>query len=227
MRYLLGLNLLVLAAGLGTQYLMSKRPPDLSEFNAGKIRFWSQPAATKAATASPAAPAPAVPAEAQAIGEPGHLCFAFDDLSQARYREIRAALKQSGLDVGQCQFGFEKRLGWWVFWPPEYEAARREKVLRSIKAAGVRDFLPVNQGPMAQAFSLGVFSSEGAANQYRDALRAKGLGKVEFGPRPSMGAAWLGCQSDDPVRLDSLSASLPAWANPKDQAACDIKPPPR
>lgn len=211
--YLLVLNLLVLAAGIGVERFASDRAPALSEFNAGKIRFWSQPAAYK----PPAATAPAVTARPAATAA---LCLEIADLNQARYLEMRKALAAAGLGTGQCSYSFDKRLAWWVFWPPEYEAGQRDKVVKAIQAAGVKDFLPISQGAMAQSFSLGVFVGEVQANQYRDALRGKGLDKVEFGPRPSMGSGRLSCVLEEAARLDAFKAGVPGWAKPVELGLC-------
>jgi hypothetical protein len=217
--YLLVLNLLVLGVGFGMEKLAAHRAPALNEFNAGKIRFWSQPETYKsAAEAAPAKPAEAAPSPPR----PGRLCLDIADLSQARYREMQAVLSAAGLDAGQCSYAFDKKLGWWVYWPPEYEAALRDKVIKSIQAAGVKDVLAITQGAMAQSFSLGVFVSESQARQYRDALRGKGLAKVESGPRPSMAWARLGCVLNDAAKLDGFKASLPAWAKEIDAGQCPL-----
>jgi hypothetical protein len=224
---LFGLNLVVLATGAAMTHLAAGRAPDLPEFNAGKIRFWSQPAAYQPARAAAAVPAaePAAPA-AQAV-EPavqsngtGRVCVEIADLSQAHYQDLRALLKASDLTAGQCQYSFDKKLAWWVFWPPEYESAQRDKVLKAIQAAGIKDVLPITQGALAQSFSLGVFTSELQANQYRDALRSRGLAKAEFGPRPSMVSGRLGCEAAEAERLARFRAALPAWAKLVEETRC-------
>jgi hypothetical protein len=209
--YLLVLNLLVLAVGVGVPYLLAARAPDLNEINAGKIRFWSQPDAYKpGARAQAAQPAPA------------GLCLEITPLSQAHYQELRGLLKDAGLSGGQCAYRLDMAPGWWVYWPPEYEAARRDRAIRAIQAAGVKDFLPIAQGPMAQSFSLGVFASEAQANQFRDEMRGRGLDKAEFGPRPNVATGRLGCQSDDTAKLAGFRASLPAWAKTVEDDFCGL-----
>jgi hypothetical protein len=217
MRFLLLLNLLALGLGLGFEHYMSNRPGDLHEFNAGQIRFWSQPESyNPAAGKPPAADRVAKPDEALS----GSLCVEITDFSQERYRELAARIKSAGLDDGQCSYSFDKRLSWWVFWPPEYEAAQRDKAVKAIQASGVKDVLPINQGVMAQAFSLGVFSSEAQANQHRDTLRGKGLSKVEFGPRPNMAWARLGCRLKEPAKREAFLAGMPDWAPGVPESQC-------
>lgn len=205
---LLFLNLLALAVGLGVEYVLANRYPDLPEFNAGKIRLWSQPATYKPAALPPPVTMSPEPTAAE------RLCLQVTDLNQARYLEIQKITGAAGWTDGQCAYRFARKLSWWVFWPPEYEAAQREKVLQASRAAGVRDVLPVTQGPMAQAFSLGVFTSEGAARQHRDGLRRKGLDRAEYGPRPGVGDCKLSCAPAKAEQLQSLLRSLPAWAKP-------------
>ncbi|MDD4882630.1 MAG: hypothetical protein PHR30_01030 [Gallionellaceae bacterium] len=214
--FLLMLNLLVLAIGVGAQYLVAGLAPELNEFNAGKIRFWSQPDAYQ--------PAPAAKPDDQAANPAAQtsVCLEITGLSQARYQDMRARLKSVGLDGGPCSYHLDKGLGWWVFWPPEYEAAQRDKVIKAIQAAGIKDVQPIAQGAMAQAYSLGVFVGEKQANRFRDELRGKGLDKVDFGPRPNLQSGRLGCQSDDAAKLAGLTANLPTWATRVEVQQCGL-----
>jgi len=221
--YLLLLNLLVLALGIGAEHFAANRAPVLNELNAGKIRFWTQPDDYQPAKVAPAKPVEEV---VKAVEEPikasveTGICLEIADLSQSHYLEMKAVLKSADLAGGECLYSFDKKQSWWVFWPPEYEAAQRDKVVKAVQAAGIKDFLPIGQGVMAQSFSLGVFSSEAQANQYRDALRGKGLAKVDYGPRPSMGTGRLGCLEVDPAKLGRLKVALPAWAKPLEESNC-------
>lgn len=222
--FLFGLNLVVLAAGVAMTHLAAGRVPELNEFNAGKIRFWSQPVAYQparaVAAAAPAEPVAQAAEPAVQAASTDRVCVDIADLSQAHYEDLRALLKASDLAAGQCQYSFDKKLAWWVFWPPEYEAAQRDKVLKAIQAAGIKDVLPITQGALAQSFSLGVFSNEVQANQYRDTLRSRGLNKAEFGPRPSMVSGRLGCVAAEAERLARFRAALPGWAKPVEETLC-------
>jgi hypothetical protein len=215
------LDVLVLGAGIGLQYVGANRKPGFTEINAEKIHFWSQPEAYRpAASTLPQASVPAQPAVAESPPAQNRVCLSVENMSQANFQDMQALLKASSVDEDKCSYGFDKKLAWWVFWPPEYEAAQRDKVLQSIHAAGVKDVLPINQGAMAQAFSVGVFVSGSQARQYRNSLRSKGLDKIEYGPRPGIGAVRLGCQMSDPGQLSRFKAALPAWAKPVDESKC-------
>ncbi len=221
--FLITLNVLVLAAGLALSFYLASRPSGLTELNPSKIRFWSQPADYRpdpAPTAQPDLAAAAKVPEQNAAPTPTRLCIELTGIDQARYDTIRGQLKTAGLDNGVCRFNFDKKLGWWVYWPPEYETARREKAIRAIQAAGVKDVMPITQGAMAQSYSLGVFSGENQANQYRDFLRGKGLAKVQFGPRPNLAWARLGCAVADQAKQEGFKAGLPGWAKPVEADKC-------
>lgn len=226
---LLAVNGLVLAAGVAMEMTAADRARPPAEINAEKITLWREPASKPAA--APVAPSAPVVASAPAASPPS-LCLELEGLDQRRYVALREVLTSAGLGPAECGYVFDKKLGWWVFWPPEYEAIQRDKAIKGFQAAGVKDVLPINQGPMAQAFSLGVFVGETQARQFRDQLRGKGLAKAEFGPRPSLLWARLRCAPEDATRLDRLKVALPAWAAPVDAGRCLAEaaaatPPPR
>lgn len=201
--YLLALNLLVLAAGTAWQQFAATHPTALPERHPERIALWSRPAAAPVATA---------PATV--------LCLEIARPSQARHREMAALLDAAGLAGGACAYRFDRSPGWWVFWPPEPDAARRAEVRQAIEAAGVANFMAVEQGPMAHAFLLGLHAGEAQAIRQRDALRAKGLDRAEYGPRPVVATGWLGCAAADAARLADLRARLPDWARPVDATLC-------
>ena len=210
--FLIALNLMILAAGLGVEHLLANRMSGLPEFNAVKIRMWTQPAAYE----------PDRPTVAAAPVQTGiaRLCIGITELTQEHFLELRTMRQTVGMEDQQCEYGFGKKLSWWVFWPPEYEAAQRDQVMKSFRAAGVRDMLPVTQGSMAQSFSLGVFSTEAQARQHRDGLRSRGLDRVEYGPRPGTGSGNLECQPTSAAQYDRLKSGLPAWARVVDADQC-------
>lgn len=217
--FMLALNGLVLAVGLGVQHIGATRGSALVEINAEKIRNWTQPETYQpAAPVAAEAPAPATPAAPAS----GSLCIDVQEPGQARYVELQALLKTAGMDDGRCVYSFDARLGWWVFWPPVYEPALRAKAVRAIQAAGVKDVLPIRQGAMAQAYSLGMFASEEQARAHRDRLRGQGLAQVEYGPRPNVKKMRLVCRLDDDARAGGFLAGLPEWAKSAEPAECGL-----
>ena len=88
--------------------------------------------------------------------------------------------------------------------------------------AGVKDAVPIGKGAMAQAFSLGVFSSEEQALLHRNRLRSRGLDKAEFGPRPGVSEkdAHLLCSLGGGDQLAKLRDRLPKGATLVDRSEC-------
>jgi hypothetical protein len=219
--FLLVLNALVLAIGFGMEYGVASGPPALVEINAAKIRNWTQPVAGQPDfPAANLADGTTLADSAGNLPEPGILCIDVTEPGQARYVELQALLKSAGFDDGRCAYSFDARLGWWVFWPPVYEPALRAKAIQAIQAAGVKDVLPIRQGAMAQAYSLGMFASEDQAIQHRDRLRGQGLAQVEYGPRPNVKTMRLTCRLEDVGRASGFLAGLPEWAKQVDAAEC-------
>ena len=233
--FLAVLNLLVFAVGIGLQYADANRMRRFSEFNAEKIRTWSQPDTyrpvantmppTTATAEPPVVVATATPPAVEPVPEavPSSVCLLVENMSQANFEDLQALMRSNGLDADKCSYSFDKKLGWWVFWPPEYEAAKRDKVLESIHTAGVKDVLPISQGPMAQAYSVGAFASEEQARLYRNSLRKKGLDKIEYGPRPSIGSVRLDCQLENPALLTRFKAALPVWVKAVETSRCEAE----
>lgn len=202
-------NLLVLAAGL-IGWLHSAQPSALPEFNAEKIQLRHPPDAPRPAAREPAARLEIDEAQ----------CLAMEGIDQARFETLRAALSALAFNEETCRFLLPRPLGWWVFWPPVYEAAERERVMQALRAAGVREVLPIRSGPMMQAFSLAVFDEEAQARAMRDGLRQKGLDGVQYGPRPHSGEIYLLCRIAETERQERLRAVLPPGVTPRAAAAC-------
>jgi hypothetical protein len=79
----------------------------------------------------------------------------------------------------------EETAGWWVFIPPPKNGkAGAQKTVEELKALGLDDFhVMQEEGRMRWAISLGVFSTEGAANARLEVALAKGVRGAEAGPR--------------------------------------------
>lgn len=73
--------------------------------------------------------------------------------------------------------------GWWVFIPPQADRNTAVKKANELRALGVTEFFIVNDGPQQFAISLGVFSSEEAAQSHLAQLRSKGVRSAQAGPR--------------------------------------------
>ena len=85
---------------------------------------------------------------------------------------------------GSSQRRSEETAGWWVFIPPQGNRAAALKKTAELKSLGIDDyFILQDEGKMRWAVSLGVFSSEEAAKNRLEALRAKGVRSAQTGER--------------------------------------------
>lgn len=206
-------NGLLLGVFLALQY-WGHRDRGLPEFNADKIRMLEQPP-LKARPEAVATAATANPVDSEAA-----LCFRVTGMDPARYQALREALAKLDVDAGRFTLITDNKFPWWVFWPPEYETAQRDAVLKKIAQAGAKDVVPVGKGAMAQSFSLGMFPLEAQARAHRDSLRQKGLDKVEYGIRPALAAFRIRLDPESPAQSQALKALMPAWVEVLDAQAC-------
>jgi hypothetical protein len=78
----------------------------------------------------------------------------------------------------------EETARWWVFIPPKQGKAGAQKAVEELKSLGVEDFRVMQEeGQMRWAVSLGVFSTEAAANARLEGARAKGVRNAQTGER--------------------------------------------
>jgi hypothetical protein len=102
--------------------------------------------------------------------------------------EVRAEQALQALNLGDhlSQRRLDDAAGWWVFLPPQGSKLNVDKKLGELKKLGVDDFFPIqDEGKWHFAISLGVFSSQDAANKRLEALRAKGVRTAQAGQRDS------------------------------------------
>lgn len=208
---LLVVNVVVLATGLGLEHYR-RGEHLLVGYNADKITLLRPPggegapgdSAAPAETGEGAAPGRETPSPDTAARGAGAGCLVLRDYGQAAHDRLLADLAAAGLTPGQYAIRLDKPLGWWVYIPPEDNAARRETVLALLKAAGVKDMAVIGRGSMTNAISLGMFAEPGQAASHLAAMQAKGAPGVVYGPRPGMGPArveFTGLSVQDRERL--------------------------
>ncbi len=201
-------NVLVAGAFLGWQS-WSERSVRLPEFNADKVRLLDQPRVGKTEVARQRQPSK-LPI----------LCYRAGSADPARLNALLMQLEQLGLGGERLVLLTDVALPWWVYWPPEYEPARRQAVQQQFAQAGVKDLLPITRGPMAQSYSLGMFPTGGQARAHRDLLRQKGLEKAEYGPRSTLGTFRLKLELTSEDSAQSVKTVLPDWLESLPEAAC-------
>ena len=231
MRRLIGLflllNLGLLAVGLGFTFWPVKREPAL-EFNADKVRLVTVPEAVKAAAPEPASPVPpaaeppAQPAEptqgagaASANPSPPTSCLSWPGLDADKLQAVIGHLGQIGLAAGGYELRLDQRLGWWVYLPPFKDARAQSAAMEDARQKGVADLAPVRGGKLANAVSLGAFPSLEKARAHAEALAAKGLKGLKFGPRPESGEVRLLLAAKPSARVvEGLARDWPAGVKP-------------
>lgn len=203
---LLLLNALTLAAGLALEHWRAE-PRAIIGYNADKVRLLArpQPAVMPSPVASSAA-AETKPVVQTGADQPVCLQVTLGGINA--YDALRAAMREAGLEA--LDLRAEARLGWWVYWPPLTDPIRQVEALAAINAAGVKDFAPIRQGPMARAISLGMFKSEADARAQHAALARKGLTALRYGPRPGIRVIYLDLPAEVSGRLDALRAAVPS-----------------
>jgi hypothetical protein len=102
--------------------------------------------------------------------------------------EARAEQALQGFSLGDriTQRRQDETAGWWVYLPPQGSKSNVDKKISELKKLGVDDFFPIQEdGKWHFAVSLGVFSSQEAANKRLETLRAKGVRTAQAGQRDS------------------------------------------
>jgi hypothetical protein len=102
--------------------------------------------------------------------------------------ETRAEQALQGLALGDriSQRRADETGSWWVFLPPQGSKPNVDKKLVELKKLGVDDISPIqDEGKWRFAISLGVFSSQDAANKRLESVRAKGVRTAQASLRDS------------------------------------------
>ncbi len=206
---LLVLNLGMLAGGLGVRFWPASTQTTL-EFNADKVRLLG--AAPSVPTSRHGNPEPSV-AAVPATEAPN--CLSWPSLDADKLAALEAHLKALGLKPKNYELRLARRLGWWVFLPPQGSQAGVRAAMDEARRLGITDMAAVREGPLANALSLGAFADLEKARLHAAMLMEKGLRGVRFGPRPGAGE----------VRL-LLSGPLPAGGPVWTEAAwpADLQP---
>ena len=129
---------------------------------------------------APAAPSsPPAPTAAQVCLEWG--LFADQELAQARAALEPLKLGDSDISVRSAPV---KAGSFWVYIPPQKSKQDANKKVEELKRLGVEDsFVMQDNNPWRYAVSLGVFSTQEAADKYLAQIREKGVRSAKAAPR--------------------------------------------
>jgi hypothetical protein len=141
-------------------------------------------------------------------------CIEWGGFAVAEALAAQKALEPLALGARLGERRSDETAGWWVFIPPQGNRAAALKKAAELKALGIGEFFVVqDEGRFRWSVSLGIFSSEEAAQSRLAALRERGVRTAQVGQRdtPVM-KVWLRIRDSQPneqTRLRELAAQSP------------------
>ena len=224
---LFGLCLLLAGAGLWWPWPVPEQYA-LSEVHPEWVQTTSAAAVPHVAavneSAAPAAPPPSPPADPTPapapVAEPATTtvlqCLQSDVLSINELTEVQGHLDFLTRAQMQMQV-LDKTNKFWVYIPPLSSAEAVNQRMRALKQLGIRDFYPIFEtGDWQYSISLGIFSSDLAAQKHLAEVKLKGVQDAVAGPRnPAHAEARLilsGLSAEQAQRVQSLAPKL-GWAS--------------
>ena len=164
-------------------------------------------AAEPGPAAKPAAPP--VPAAAPGAPAPATACIEWGGFAVAEAPKAEQALAPLALGARLVQRRSEETAGWWVFIPPQVNRAAALKKTAELKALGIDDYFVLqDEGKMRWSVSLGIFSSEEAATNRLETLRARGVRSAQTGERDTaVSKIWFQVRGADAALLAKLRES--------------------
>lgn len=125
-----------------------------------------------------------VPAQPAVVPERRPMCMEWAAVPDADLLLARAALDTLQLGERLTVLDVAPTPGWWVFIPPVPTKADVAKKIVELERLGVADYYAIEAaGPMHNAISLGMFSTEETANSFLIGLRARGVKSARVGER--------------------------------------------
>lgn len=112
------------------------------------------------------------------------VCLEWGDFSGADLKLATVALSALQLGNKLDNRQVEQIIRYWVYIPPLGSKSTVSEKVAQLKARGVGEYFIVQDaGPWKNAISLGVFSTQEAAQNYLNVLRAKGVRSAKVGER--------------------------------------------
>lgn len=157
--------------------------------NAQKITLRATPPEMPAISAPPSTVIPASvepPAPDNDSPISNSLCLEWGEFSGI---DLVSALKAlNSIEIGNeiTQRQVEHEIGYWVYMPPRRTRTQVDKKISELKALDVNEFFVVREpGEWLNSISLGVFTTEEAAQNFLGKLRKKGVRTARVGKRAS------------------------------------------
>lgn len=115
----------------------------------------------------------AAPVEQKPVPEK---CLAWANLNASLADRLEEVLTQKFAGLRRARHVIPEASSWWVFIPPLANKADADKKAQELKRLGAPEFFVIQEpGANRFAISLGIFSSESAAEERLEALRTKGV----------------------------------------------------
>lgn len=186
------------------------------------------------APAAPAAPAKAVePVKPEVVAEApkqepatkveelAAVCLAWEHLPAVDAERIASLLSSKFAEYKVVRrVVASEGSGWGVFVPPLPGKADAERKATELRQLGVTDYFIVQDGPIRNAISLGIFSSEKGAQERLAELKEKGVRSARVMPRPGKDST-VNIQATGPASAKEALLAAIGKAVPKaDVAGC-------
>jgi hypothetical protein len=111
-------------------------------------------------------------------------CLAWSGLAVTAVDQAENLLAERFAELRRARHATPEVGSWWVFIPPAANKAVAEKKSGELKRLGAPEFFVVQEpGPNRFAISLGIFSSESAAEERLTFLRGKGVKSAQVARR--------------------------------------------
>jgi hypothetical protein len=173
-------------------YLGQRENPDA-------VRLTQQLAADKLTVLSRDEPPKAKPDVAEKKAPVVEKCLAWTALSPAEADQLDGALVEGFAGLRRTRHAIPESSSWWVFIPALANKAEADKKAGELKRMGAPEFFVLQDpGPNRFAISLGIFSSEQAAEERLEALRAKGVRSAKTGRRTTVRPEQLSLEATGP-----------------------------
>jgi len=137
-------------------------------------------------------------------------CMEWTGVSDTDLASARIAIDALQLGERVTVIDLAPSPGWWVFIPPLNSTIEVSKKIAELEGLGLREHYIVESGPMRNAVSLGMFSTEDAANTFLEAQRERGVRSARVGKREHRHVFRVR-EPDAPVaaRLGEIKANFP------------------
>jgi hypothetical protein len=124
------------------------------------------------------------PAAKNATAPAAQTCLRWTSLSRVEAERVGRVVSGGFADFSVTRNVSVEGGGWWVHIPPQSSREAADKKARELKALGVSDYFILQEGALRHAISLGIFSSEKAAQDHLAKLQSQGVRSARAGMRP-------------------------------------------